>query len=164
MYIGFWSALGFHGFIEQVPRSVHVATTKWLPDRTIHDVEYYFITLAEWKFFGHEQYSVSGHSVPIASPEKTPADCANLPSHCGGVRELAKGIRAEIDGYNPETLLEYATRIGNGAALKRLVYLMDHYGIPVLDREAVTAHFTAGTSPLDPTRSATGTYAPEYRL
>jgi predicted transcriptional regulator of viral defense system len=164
MYVGFWSALGFHGFTEQVPRSVYVATTKRLPDRTVHDVEYHFVTLAERKFFGHDQYSVGGHSVPIASPEKTLADCADQPNHCGGVRELAKGIRDGTDGYDPETLLEYARKIGNGAALKRLVYLMDHYGVSVPDRKAVTAGFTSGSSPLDPTRSATGTYAPEYRL
>jgi len=164
MYVGFWSALGFHGFTEQVPRSVTVATTKRLPDRTVHDVEYYFVTLAERKFFGHEQYAVGGHQVPIATPEKTLVDCADQPKHCGGVRELAKGIRDGADGYDPETLIEYARRIGNGAALKRLVYLMDHYGVPVPDRESVEAEFTEGSSPLDPTRSAKGDYAPDYRL
>jgi len=164
IYIDFWSALGFHGFTEQVPRSVTVATTKRLKDRTVHDVEYHFVTLAEHKFFGHEQYAVGGHQVPIATPEKTLADCADQPQHCGGVRELAKGIRKGPDGYDPETLIEYARQIGNGAALKRLVYLMDHYGVPVPDRESVEAEFTEGSSPLDPTRSAKGDYAPDYRL
>ena len=86
------------------------------------------------------------------------------PHHCGGVRELAKGIREGGDGYDPETLIEYARQVGNGAALKRLVYLMDHYGIPVPDRGTVDAEFTEGSSPLDPTRSAKGDYAPDYRL
>ena len=164
MYMGFWSALDFHGFTEQVPRSVYVATTKRRPDRTVHDVEYHFVTLAEYKFFGHEQYAVGGHQVPIATPEKTLADCADQPQHCGGVRELAKGIREGADSYDPETLIEYARRIGNGAALKRLVYLMDHYEIPVPNRETVDAEFTGGSSPLDPTRSSKGDYAPDYRL
>ena len=164
MYISFWSALGFHGFTEQVPRSVYVATTKRRQDRTVHDVEYHLITLAERKFFGAEQFDVGGHTVPIATQEKTLADCADLPRHCGGIRELAKGIRAGPDGYDPDVLLEYARRIGNGAAIKRLVYLMDHYGVTVPDREGLEAGFTQGTSPLDPTRSAKGTYAPEYRL
>lgn len=164
MYVGFWSALGFHGFTEQVPRSVTVATTKRLPDRTVHDVEYHFVTLAERKFFGHEQYAIGGHQVPIATPEKTLADCADQPNHCGGVRELAKGIREGTESYDPETLIEYARRIGNGAALKRLVYLMDHYEVPVPERNAVEADFTTGSSPLDPTRSAKGFYAPDYRL
>ena len=164
MYVGFWSALNFHGFTEQVPRSVAVATTKRLPDRTVHDVEYHFVTLAERKFFGHEQYAVGGHQVPIATPEKTLADCADQPTHCGGIRELAKGIRAGTERYDPETVIAYARRIGNGAALKRLVYLMDHYDVPVPDRETVEAEFTAGTSPLDPTRSSRDDYAPDYRL
>jgi len=33
IYIDFWSALGFHGFTEQVPPSIYVATTKRLSDR-----------------------------------------------------------------------------------------------------------------------------------
>lgn len=164
MYIGFWSALSFHGFTEQVPRSVYVATTKRRSDRTVHDVEYHVVTLADRKFFGYEQYVVGGHAVPIATPEKTLADCADQPNHCGGVQELAKGIREGAAGYDPATLIEYAHRIDNGAALKRLVYLLDHYGIHVPDREAVEAAFTSGTSQLDPTRTATGTYAPDYRL
>jgi predicted transcriptional regulator of viral defense system len=164
MYVSFWSALGFHGFTEQVPRSVTVATTKRIPDRTVHGVEYHFVTLAERKFFGHEHYAVGGHEVPIATPEKALADCADQPKHCGGVRELAKGIRKGTEDYDPETLLEYARRIGNGAGLKRLVYLMDQYDVPVPDRESVETSFTKGSSPLDPTRSAAGTYAPDYRL
>lgn len=164
MYVGFWSALGFHGFTEQVPRSVFVATTKRLSDRTVHDVEYHFVTLADGKFFGHERYSVGSHSVPIATPEKTLVDCADQPRHCGGIRELAKGVRQGTDGYDPEMLVDHARRIGNGAAVKRLVYLMDHYDVPVPERESEVNAFTTGTSPLDPTRSEQGTYAPEYRL
>ena len=30
MYVGFWSALGYHGLTEQVPQSVYLATTKRL--------------------------------------------------------------------------------------------------------------------------------------
>jgi predicted transcriptional regulator of viral defense system len=41
---------------------------------------------------------------------------------------------------------------------------MDHYGIPVPGRKSVEAEFTEGSSPLDPTRSAKGDYAPDYRL
>lgn len=79
IYVGFWGALGFHGFTAQVPRSVYVGTTKRLPDRTVHDVEYHFVTLAGHKLFGPEPYSVGGHPVPIATPEKTLADCADQP-------------------------------------------------------------------------------------
>lgn len=164
MYVSFWSALSFHGFTEQVPRSVFLATTKRRSDRTIHGVEYHLVTLAERKFFGDERYAVGGHSVPIASPEKTLVDCADLPGHCGGVRELAKGIRTGTDGYDPERLIEYARRIENGAALKRLVYLMDRYDVDVPNRERVVDEFTTGTSPLDPTRSARGNYSSEFEL
>lgn len=164
MYISFWGALSHHGFTEQVPRSVSVATTKRRPDQTVHGVTYHLITLIDRKFFGYEQYAVGNHSVPIATPEKTLADCADQPRHCGGVRELAKGVREGAESYDPATLLDNAQQIGNGAAIKRLVYLMDHYEISIPNRETVVDGFTSGTSPLDPTRSTEGTYAPGYRL
>ena len=41
---------------------------------------------------------------------------------------------------------------------------MDHYGVPVPDHGTVEAEFTEGSSPLDPTRSSKGDYAPDYRL
>lgn len=164
MYVGFWSALGYHGFTEQVPRSVYLATTKRLADRTVHDVRYHRITLADEKFFGYEQYGVAGHRVPISTPEKTLVDCADQLRHCGGIRELAKGVRSGVEAYDPETVLSHARRIGNGAAIKRLVYLMDYYDVPVPNREAVEERFTKGTSPLDPTRSEEGTYSATYRL
>lgn len=164
MYVGFWSALNHHGLTEQVPRSVYVATTKRLSDKTIHGVEYHRVTLAERKFFGFEPHAVDGRRVPVSTPEKTLVDCADHPEHCGGVRELAKGVAAGTGAYDPETVLEYARRVGNGAAVKRLVYLMDYYDVPVPDREGVVEAFTEGVSKLDPTRSRDGSHSSEYRL
>jgi predicted transcriptional regulator of viral defense system len=80
-------------------------------------VEYPFVTLAEHQFFGPEQSAGGGHQALIAKPEKTLADSADQPNHGGGVRELTKGIREGPDGYVSETLIGYARRIGNGAAL-----------------------------------------------
>jgi predicted transcriptional regulator of viral defense system len=164
MYVGFWSALDFHGFTEQVPQSVYVATTKRLADTAVHGVEYHRVTLAEKKFFGFEQYAVSGRRVRISTPEKTLVDCADQPRHCGSVRELAKGVRSGVEAYDPDVMLEHARRVGNGAAVKRLVYLMDHYDVPVPNRESVVDEFTTGVSQLDPTRSTGGSHSSEYRL
>lgn len=164
MYVGFWSALSFHGLTEQVPRSVYVATTKRLTDITVHEVEYHRVTLADRKFFGFEPYAVGGRRVQISTPEKTLVDCADLPRHCGGVRELAKGVRAGTEVYDPETVIENARRVENGAAIKRLLYLMDYYEVPVSNREAAVRTFTRGVSELDPTRSADGSYSSDYGL
>lgn len=164
MYVGFWSALGYHGLTEQVPQSVYVATTKRLTDTTVHGVEYHRVTLAEKKFFGFEPYAVSGRRVQISTPEKTLVDCADQPRHCGGIRELAKGVRRGVETYDPEVVMEHARRVGNGAAVKRLVYLMDYYDVPVPNREGVVGEFTSGVSPLDPTRSTGGSHSSEYRL
>ena len=54
--------------------------------------------------------------------------------------------------------------MGNGAAIKRIVYLGDFYDIDVEKREALEEAFTTGYSKLDPPRDRDGTHSRKYRL
>lgn len=162
MYISYWSALNYHGLTEQVPVTVFAATTEQEPTREIHGVTYTFITLTESKFFGYDTVAVDSHRVNVASVEKTLVDCADHPEHCGGIRELAKGLAAaDLDA---EKLAEYLLRLGNGAAIKRIVYLASVLDITLVRREELVDAFTTGYSKLDPTRGDDGHHTSEYRL
>lgn len=162
LYISYWSALNYHGLTEQVPVTVFAATTDQAPTREIHDVTYQFITLAETKFFGYEPVAINAHTVNVATVEKTLVDCADHPEYCGGIPELANGLAtATIDD---DTLTEYLLQLGNGAAIKRIVYLADVLGIELARRRDLVAAFTTGYSKLDPTRDDDGRYASDYRL
>ncbi|MDZ7730602.1 MAG: type IV toxin-antitoxin system AbiEi family antitoxin [Natrialbaceae archaeon] len=123
MYISYWTALNHHGLTEQVPLTVFAATTAQVPDREIHGVTYTFITLTDAKFFGYESVAIDSHRVNVASVEKTLVDCADHPEYCGGIGELAKGLAAA--DLDQDTLTRYLLRLGNGAAIKRIVYLAD---------------------------------------
>ena len=162
MYISYWSALNLHGLTEQVPLTVFVATTEQVPTREIHGVTYTFVTLTESKFFGYEAVAVDAHRVNVASVEKTLVDCADHLEYCGGITELAKGLAAA--DLDEETLTEYLLRLGNGAAIKRIVYLGDLLDIELSQREKLVNGFTSGYSKLDPTRGDEGQHASEYRL
>jgi predicted transcriptional regulator of viral defense system len=162
MYISFWTALNYHGLTEQVPVTVFIATTEQVPTEEIHGVTYTFVTLTEAKFFGYDTVAVDSHRVNVASVEKTLVDCADHPEHCGGIGELAKGLgAADLD---QETLAEYLLRLGNGAAIKRIVYLADLLDVDLAQREELVDAFTAGYSKLDPTRGDDGRHVSEYRL
>jgi len=162
MYVSYWSALNYHGLTEQVPMTVFAATTDQVPTREIHGVTYTFVTLTEAKFFGYDTVAVDAHRVNVASVEKTLVDCADHPEHCGGITELAKGlVAADLD---QETLAEYLLRLGNGAAIKRIVYLADLLDVELAQRDELMNAFTSGYSKLDPTRGDDGCHASEYRL
>jgi predicted transcriptional regulator of viral defense system len=162
MYISYWTALNFHGLTEQVPMTVVAATTEQVPDREIHGVTYGFVTLTAAKFFGYDSVVVDAQQVNVASVEKTLVDCADHPEHCGGIGELAKGVAAA--DLDQATLTEYLLRLGNGAAIKRIVYLADLLDVELAQRDELVAAFTSGYSKLDPTRGDEGRHVSEYRL
>jgi len=162
MYISYWSALNHHGLTEQVPMTVFVGSREQIPPQEIHGVTYRFVTLTEAKFFGYDAVAVGTHRVNVASVEKTLVDCADHPEHCGGITELAKGLAAA--NVDQESLTKYLLRLGNGAAIKRIVYLADLLDVDLGPRETLVNAFTSGYSKLDPTRGDEGQYASEYRL
>lgn len=162
MYISYWTALNYHGLTEQVPLTVFAATTEQEPAREIHGVTYTFVTVTEEKFFGYDPVAINAQQVNVASVEKTLVDCADHPEYCGGIGELAKGLAAA--DLEQATLTEHLLRLGNGAAIKRIVYLADLLEIELEQRDELVAAFTSGYSKLDPTRGDEGRYVSEYRL
>jgi len=163
MYISYWSALNYHGLTEQVPTTVFVATTSRVPDREIHDVDYRFVTVTDRKFYGYEPVSIGSHTVNIASPEKTLVDCSDHPEHCGGILELAKAL-GNAENLDRELLVDHLLKLGNGAAVKRIVYLADVLDVELPRRNELEDAFTKGYSKLDPGQGDDGTYSSEYRL
>ncbi len=165
MYIGYYSALSYHGLTEQVPRTVYVVTPTRAQSRDIHGVPYRVTTVTERKFFGYEPTSIEGTTVHVSDLEKTLVDCADHPEFCGGIQELATAmVAADEQGCSWPTVGEYLDRLDNGAATKRIVYLADQLDIDLPTREALVDSFTSGYSLLDPTRPETGPTTSEYRL
>lgn len=163
MYLSYWTALNYHGLTEQVPLTVFVATTKRVPDKEIHNIDYRFITLTDAKFFGFEPISVGSQQVNMATVEKAIVDCADHPEYCGGITELAKALN-RTDNLDSNRLTEHLLQQGNGAATKRIVYLTDILGIELGRRSELEDAFTTGYSKLDPTKPDKGKHDSSYRL
>lgn len=164
LYLSYWTALNYHGLTEQVPTTVFAATTERVTERRIHGVTYKFVTVTAPKFFGFERVAIGSHQVPMAAMEKAVVDCADHPEHCGGLVELAKAVGNASGDLDTDRLMDYLLRQGNGAALKRVVYLADVLDIELSNRERLEEAFTSGYSPLDPTRPTEGHHDSTYRL
>jgi len=124
-YIGYFSALNYHGLTEQIPSSVYIATPKFRHSRKILDTKFVFVTIPIRKMFGTVESTIESRKVKISSPEKTIVDCLDHPEHSGGVEEIAKSLYFARDEINPETLVKHAKKLGNSAVIKRLGYLAE---------------------------------------
>lgn len=71
---------------------------------------------------------IEGFQVSITDGEKTVIDCLDKPRYCGGIIEVAKAFREELD---TERLREYALRMNNSAVIRRLGYLCDYFGVDI---------------------------------
>jgi len=165
-YIGYWSALNYHGLTEQVPMTVYVVTTKRLQDRLILNTRYRFTTVIKRKFFGYTKESISDTKVNISDKEKTLADCLDHPEHCGGIGEIAKSLWAAKDDSSMEKVLNYALKMGNSAILKRLGFLLELLEIDISDklRIKIREHLKKGYVLLDPLEDARGYYSTRWGL
>ena len=149
-YIGFWSALHFHGMTEQVPRTVFVAVTKQKRSLRLQGQEVRFVRVTPETFFGYDRY---GEAV-VSDPEKTVLDCLRLPKYAGGIRQVEAAITADLD---VDRAIRYAERLDSGAVAARLGYLLERKGL--LDggdrlRELVTSY-----TKLDPSGEQTNPVA-----
>jgi len=128
-YIGFWSALNYHGLTDQIPRTTFIATIEARHPVHVLDAEYYFVKLARNKFFGWQDVTIENHKVRISDTEKTVADCLDHPEHCGGIEQVARAIYFSHEEINVSRVVEYAHRMGNRTILKRLGYVLEVTGL-----------------------------------
>ena len=160
-YIGYWSALNYHGLTDEIPRTVFIATLKPKKPLRILYSEFYFVKLTEKKFFGYEKVEIEGEKINISNKEKTIADCLDHPEHCGGIEEIARSIyfnHKEIDFGKVE---KYILRMGNLTALKRFGYIVESSGIEYTIK---TKKLSMGFGLLDPLSPKKGVYDKKWKL
>jgi len=164
-YLSYWTALSFYGWTEQPSRTIFIATTKLKRPVDIKGVQFRFIRLRPNRFFGFEEQWVGDEKISVADREKTIVDCLDQPRYCGEIVEAAKGLwngRKELDF---DKLFTYAQRMGNGAIIKRLGYLMDILGMQKAGyRKKQQKLITSGYVALDPGKGRNGSYNKDWVL
>lgn len=158
--ISFWSALNYHGLTEQIPGTVFIQSTARKKQRELEvfGVRYKIVRIKEEKFYGFENIWIGNSRVLISNPEKTIADCLEKPKYCGGIIEVAKALKGDID---LQKVLEYAKRNENSAVIKRLGYLCELLGIRI---NIPGEYLTKGYSSLDPSIKSGGSLNKKWNL
>jgi predicted transcriptional regulator of viral defense system len=167
-YIGYWSALQYHGLTEQVPVTVFVVTTRHVIDRSreILDSRYRFVTVTEKKFFGFARVLIANSAVNVSDKAKTIADCLDHPEYCGGISEAAKALWAAREGVSVGDVAGIGFRMGNSAVLKRLGYLAELMGVEVPKDvlDGMRGNIRKGYSLLDPLGKREGRHSSRWGL
>ena len=164
-YVGYWSALNYHGLTDQIPRTTFIATTRARHSLQVLEAEYRFVKLASAKFFGWQDIEVEDRIVRISDPEKTVADCLDHPEHCGGIEQIAKALYFYHEETDLKRVVEYAGRMGNRTVLKRLGHILEATGLlPRYEELFADYRPSAGFPVLDPLSPKAGRHDGRWNL
>ena len=158
-YIGGWSAAEYWGLTEQIFRTVVVLTTQKPRERApvIKGTSFMLRTISEKAFFGIKPVWKGQAKVSISDPSRTVIDMLTDPKLGGGIRPTVDTFMSYLksENKNIQLLIDYAKRLGNGAILKRLGFLLERYAP---EQEAALneckTQLTKGNVKLDPTLQA----------
>jgi predicted transcriptional regulator of viral defense system len=164
-YIGFWSALNYHGLSDQIPTTTFIGTTKPKKPLNILNSRFLFVQLSKNKFTGIEEIEIEGYRVNISDRNKTIADCLDHPEHSGGIDEVARAIYFSHEELDFGKIREYALKMKNITIFKRLGYILDKTGL--LEKygwifKEIT--LTKGYPSLDKIASRKGKYNEKWKL
>ena len=155
-YIAGWSAANHWALTDQVFRSTVVATAQRVRrvDQELAGASYLvhhvgadrlkWGLVGEWR--GDRKVNVSGR-------ERTVADILSDPALGGGIRHTMEVLNTLLSDAKLEDLVDALERLDNGAAIKRLGYLMEVLGY---DTAAVDWPLTSGFPLLDPSLPSGG--------
>jgi predicted transcriptional regulator of viral defense system len=165
-FISHASAMELHRMVTQPQFVIFTSTTKRLRKRIIHGTEFRFVLVRHKDVFGVTTHWISKQeSVKISDIERTVIDGLHLPAYCGGLTEVAKGLWMRRQDVKPVRLIDYALRLGVGAVVRRLGYLLDFYQIAAPeDLNRLRNSLSATYALLDPTLPAEGPHVSSWRL
>ena len=165
-YLSHASAMDIHGMVTQPQLVVYVSSPVPMRGRTVLGTEFRFVRCQRSAVFGTAEHSVEKHQkVVVSDVERTVVDGLKQPEHCGGLTEVAKGLWMRRADVSAKTLVDYSLRLGTGAVVRRLGYLMEAYGIGAAgDLERLRGSLTATYSRLDPVLPPEGKFHARWRL
>lgn len=155
-YISGWSAVEHWGLTEQIFRSVVVMTSRQQQNYkpNIAGVDYRLHYVKDSAFFGLKNIWREDVKVKIADPSRTVIELMHNPALGGGIRMCVDVLRSYFSSEHKsvDLLTKYMAEISNGAAYKRLGFLLEKFfPTECMLIEACQAGITAGNAKLDVT-------------
>jgi len=167
-YIGGFSAAERWGLTEQIYTSIMVMTAKEIRSRKeeIANTTFLLRKISKKSLFGSKTVWRGQVKVSVSDPSRTVLDLLDDPVLAGGVRPIQDMFQAYLRSSDKDLplLLDYTSKLGNGAVFKRLGFLMEHLAP---DEKAFIAGcrqgMTTGYARLDPSRKG-GRLITRWRL
>lgn len=154
-YVGGWSAAEHWGLTEQIFRALCVMTTTRPRQRKpmLRGTQIHLHTVRVHKLFGLKTVWRGQTRVQVSDPARTLADMLADPQLGGGIRNVADVLAVLLREHAREApkLIDYIERLGNGAAFKRLGFMLEaQHGEQTALIDACRDQLTAGYVRLDP--------------
>lgn len=157
-YVGGASAAHHWDLTEQLFRTVFVYTTRPVrqTQQTIHGVSLSVHHIPERLIFGTRALWRGRVKIQVSDLHRTVIDILDAPNAGGGARHVADCLATYFrhKDADPERLIEYAERVGNGAVFKRLGFLAERSGGHSTLADACLDRLTKGNAKLDPELSS----------
>jgi predicted transcriptional regulator of viral defense system len=165
-YLSQSSAMDIHGMVTQPQLVVYVTSPAPMRGRTVLGTEFRFVRCKGSDFFGTGEHWVDKQEkVVVSDIERTVVDGLKQPEHSGGLTEVAKGLSMRRTDVSAKKVVDYALRLGVGAVIRRLGYLMEAYGIGAPEELArLREHLTSTYTLLDPILPPEGKFLARWRL
>ena len=165
-FISHGSAMEIHRMVTQPQFAIFTSSTKRVPNRTLNGTEFHFVLIKQEHFFGTTRHwATKQEAVEISDLERTVIDGLRQPEYCGGITEVAKGLWMRQADMQAGKLVDYALRLGVGAVIRRLGYLLDLYKIaPERELARLRQSVTPTYALLDPILPREGTHVARWRL
>lgn len=129
-YLSYGSAFDLHKMVTQPQFETYVSTPKMIRSRTIQGIEFRFGRCKEVDVFGITEIGIDkNEKVSVSDLECTLIDGLKQPGYCGGFSEVAKAFLMKRHVIDSQKLIDCALKLGVGAVIRRLGYLMELYKI-----------------------------------
>jgi len=165
-FLSHGTALELHRMVTQPNFTIYVSCTRRVRPQIVGGYDFRFVHITAEQSFGVTKHWVDKERfVMISDIERTIIDGLRHPALVGGITEVAKGICMQRHILKIDRLVDYAQRLGNGAVVRRLGYLLEHFGLA--DASALkTLHdmLTATYQRLDPLLPAEGAFLSRWRI
>ena len=165
-YVSHGTAFEIHRMVTQPILTMHVSCTRRLRSQTVGGYPFKFIHVRDSQFFGIMKYWVHEQQfVMVSDMERTIIDGLRHPALLGGITEVSKGLWMKQETMNVQRLVEYAKRLGVGAVIRRLGYLLELYELANLSTlNDLRALLTNTYQRLDPVLPNEGRHLSRWRL
>jgi predicted transcriptional regulator of viral defense system len=165
-FISHGSAMEIHRMVTEPQLVVFASSPKRIPKRVLQGTEFRFVLIKAEQVFGTSRHWVSKQeSVDVSDLERTVIDGLRHSAYCGGVTEVIRGLWMRRKDMNAEKLIDYALRLGVGAVVRRLGYVLEasELATPV-QLQRLQKRLTEFYVPLDPLLPREGSHVARWRL